>query len=179
MNHAMRHKALFICAIAVTLFVFSVYAYVYRAVGVSTARAVLARDIVNLEKQSSSETQNLDTLYDSTAEGREALSGFFVRADDVVPLIEELEALGDYAGTTVALSGITVSAPADKNFGTVRLRVDASGGWQSVMKVILLAETLPYAVTVDNARLTTAAEPGARSTGGKWQVSFEISALTQ
>lgn len=177
MKHSHSHIPLLIFAFSVTLVVGALYAYMYHATTVSVERAGLARDIVATERNDQAQAKNLSSIAANTALDRSVLQSFFIPADDVVSFITTLEALGPQSGTTLSLTGIdsdplTNAAPGA--VGRAHGHIDASGTWASVMRLLDLAEHMPYAATVSHVRLSGGAlDEKKQST---WSISFDIQA---
>lgn len=174
MKPPQSHKSFLILAIAVTLLVGTLYAYLYWQVSVSVEKAVAARDIANVERANKAREKDMFRLYESTMADRALLSGYFIPSDAAVQFIEAVESIGPISGAEVNLTAIDAdelpnAKPGTR--GTIRAHVEAKGTWIAVYKTLLFAESLPYKVTIDKVRLDSAiAEKGPR----EWKISFDI-----
>lgn len=172
-----HHRFLLVLAIAVTMMVAGLYVYMYYAVGVSTKRAAVARDIVALEKANSGREQDVRALYERTRENRESLPKFLIPADRVVEFIEAIEALGPQTGSNVVLSSIEENAPGeipDTVYGSAIANVEATGSWSAVMRALSLAENFPYGVSISNTRVSTSL---SERSNRAWKATFRIEAV--
>jgi hypothetical protein len=171
MKHPHSHIPFLVLALAVFATVAVLYAYIFYATSASVRQTNLARDAVKTERANQSQSESFLELASSTAVSRARLSSFFVPVDDVVVFITALESLGPQSGGAVSIASISAD-PA----GLVRAGINAHGSWPSVMRVLSLAERMPYAVSVDHVRLdTSASDPASKR---MWNLSFDIQAAT-
>jgi hypothetical protein len=179
MKHFHSHILLLVMAVITLGFTVGVYVYLERAVDASIAHAVAARNLVRSEQANTSQQQNIISVYEATAANRARLYGNFVPVDAVVTFIEAIENLGNETGSQVTLSGINAD-PLDGavtgTTGKVSGHVTASGSWESVMRVLTLAEVLPYKVSTDNVALNVSVVPDGKNQKRVWNMSFDIQA---
>ncbi len=185
MKHALNKTLVFVApsvlVLAVALFL---YVILFRQIGASTDRARLAKDIVQAEASTQSQSASLRAEYQATADQRSRLTGLFVPSGGEVSFIEALESLGPASGTAVSISSISAD-PLDKassgTVGAISADVSARGSWAAVMKALVLAESLPYQTVVDQVTVTkgqSAPGSGASASGAAlWQISYHVSAL--
>jgi hypothetical protein len=173
-------------AILVALFVASVYGYLYYAINSSLEKTVKAQSLVDSATLTKEREATFMQTYEKTASKWSRLQGFFVKSGEVVGFIEAVESLKEQSGSDVSLSSIEAdnldNAPPGKE-GSIRMRVSARGSWQSVMRVLSLAEALPYKVTINNvqAGVSTEKEEEVKeskniSVGKIWDLSFSLQA---
>jgi hypothetical protein len=175
MKSPQSHIPFLFLAIAVTLLVGMLYAYLYWQVNVSLDKAIVARDIALVETDKKSREKDVLKLYETTQEDRNKLAGYFIPSDGTVQFIEAVESIGPVAGSSVELSTIEADNLAGKpagTIGTVRAHVEARGQWAAVYKTLLFAERLPYKLAIKNVRLGSGDEVG--KAGRAWRVSFDI-----
>ena len=174
-----------VMACAVTVFVIAVYAYMYHEVGRSIAAGQEAQAAVVSGRADKARAQEFMGAYRSSASDLARLPGFFVPSDDAVAFIEAVEGLGTETGATDTISAIQAndldgSAPGTE--GAVSAHVSVSGSWSEDMRVLELAELLPYQTTVSGTRLDTGSSAGgakgSSSSGHVWNLSFDIKAAT-
>jgi anaerobic C4-dicarboxylate transporter len=180
MKHHHSHIALLMIALSITIFVCALYGYMQFAIGSSLDRALAAREAVKNEQVYKSQKQNLNTLYNDTASSRAKLGSFFVADDQKVAFIEKIESLDVATGAKITLSNIVADDLATSPVGTlgrVSLRVDASGSWSSVMRVLRLVETLPYKTTVSAVRVDVVAGD-SKSAHTEWRVTFALDSIS-
>ncbi len=178
MKHHHSHIALLMIALAITLFVCALYGYMNYAIGASLDRALAAREAVKHEQIYSNQKQNLTKLYSDTADDRAALSSFFVADDQKVAFIEKIESFGGSTQAKVSLSNIVADDLATSPAGTlgrISIRVDAVGSWSSIMRVLKMAETLPYKSSVSGVRVDVSGPaPDAKDPKREWHLTFVL-----
>lgn len=171
-------------AVLVTLVVASVYGYMYYTISISFEKTVKAKDAVNSASLARERESNFLQTYEKTASSWVKLQSFFVDSDKVVDFIEAVESLGSQSKSKLSISSIEAdnleNSSAGKE-GKVRLRINAKGSWQSVMKALSLAEILPYKVSINNVQATVSKDletsGGNTSSGSQkaiWDLNFEL-----
>lgn len=181
MKNNYNHLTLFIVAFVVTVVVFVLYGYMYLVVGSSLDRALAAREEVKKEQSYKDQEKNSASLYETTAKDRAKLSTFFVDDNDKVSFIEMIESLGDRTGSTITLSSIVADDLATSPVGTyghIKINVDIQGSWTSVVKTLILAENLPYMITIGTVRLDTSGTLDAKNPKQSWKLSFVLDATS-
>lgn len=185
MKTSKGHKLLLILAILVTLLVLAIYSYIYYYIGEASERLAFARFETNagiLMKEKERETIR---IYESSIDRWSRLPDYFVKADNVVQFIEGLESLGPETGGMVTISSISADEPDPKKPTKeyfVRARVSSRGSWEKVMKVLVLAESMPYKVYINNVQLSL--DSGSDlvqvktvdKSGTIWLIGFDIQA---
>jgi hypothetical protein len=164
-------------AVAVTAVVAALYAYMFYATSASVRQSNAARDIVRAEGTDQSQAKSISELAASTAASRARLASLFVPADNIVVFITALESLGPQSGSTVSLATIDADSLAGAPAGTIgaiRAHINASGSWASVMRVLSLAERMPYAVSIDHVRLDASSLDSTAHSA--WSLSLDIQA---
>jgi hypothetical protein len=155
----------------------------YYVVNTSFEKTVKAQTAVNSAAIAKERESNFLQTYEKTASKWEELQGIFIDSNKVVNFIESVEQLGSQSGSKVSIRSIEAdnldNAPSGKE-GTVRLRINSQGSWQSVMKALSLAEVLPYKVSVNNVQATVSKDGAvsASSTASRniWDLNFELQA---
>ena len=172
-NHS--HIPLLILASVIVLVSMALYGYMFQATSVSVGRAVTAQNVVASEQGNKQKAKTLTSLASSTASDREMLLTFFISSDDIVSFITAIESLGPKSGSTLNITSIDadqmVGAPAGK-IGKARAHVDAHGSWSSVMRLLDLAEVMPYAVTISHVRLNSSG--ATAKSNDAWSLAFDI-----
>jgi len=174
-----HHIPLLMFAVLTTAIAATLYLFMQHALASSIDSALQARAaVVEGQSQVQGEKRIAD-IYAATAADRQRLPAFFVPSDDAVAFIESIEALGKLAGGTVTLASIGPDATVptiDGTAGNIRAHVSAHGSWEAMMKVISLAEKLPYLSSLDNVSLD--ASMGASGPSREWNLSFDVIAVT-
>lgn len=179
MNHKHAHNSLLILAVVVSLLTVSLYVYMYVAVDTQTDKVVKARDVQATQAMDEKQVGELKTLFGHSEPGRKTLRDLFVRKGEEVTFIESLEALGDQTGADVNIVSINedknVSNP---NIGTLKARVEASGSWSQISKVLVLIETMQKSIEVDSVRINSSGQVNERTKSASWTLSLNITANT-
>ncbi len=156
--------------------------------------AVLASEA----NQSSTKDEAVRSIKVSLERNKDALrsvDSFFISKDGVVDFINSLDKLGKQYGVTLNIGEVTseVDLKIKDDFKeTLKLRLDASGSWSSVMKFLTALENLPYRIKVDQVSLglssasdkllfanasSTASEVRKSGSAEEWKGSYTISIL--
>ncbi|MFA6295619.1 MAG: hypothetical protein WC666_04380 [Candidatus Paceibacterota bacterium] len=187
MKQTHSHKALLFLAILVTIFVAIVYGYMYHMIDVFTERTIDARGAIQKANSlSSKDGKNYLSSYKTSIEKWTRLKELFVPSDEVVDFIESIESLDQQTGSKIALASIDADKLDDATFGTkgtIRVKVNATGSWYSVMHVLSLAEVLPYKISISNVRIdryTSSSDESSvkgNQVNSGWKLSFDIEAV--
>lgn len=173
------HTPLLILAVCVTVLVLVLYAYMYYQVRTSTQKALDARELATAEQYNKSKEADLIKVYEATIPDRERLATYFIPAHSTVAFIEAIESIGPASGSDLKLSSIDASAMEDASpgeSGEITAHIEASGAWSAVMKSLMLAERMPYKITVENVRLDVITEGTPKSSSKKWKIGFDMKA---
>lgn len=179
-----NHSTFLILAILVSMFTIAVYAYMYVTIDISLKKTVKAQTVANASALAKNREKSFLETYEKTSAKWSLIKNFFVSSNKIVDFIEVVEKLGDQSGSRVSIRSIEAdnldNAPIDKE-GTVRLKVNARGSWQTVMKALSLAELLPYKVNVNNIQVssykdTTNLSKNNVAQQAEWDMSFDIQA---
>jgi len=173
------HTIFLILAVSVTIFVGCIYAYMYRMIDDSVAKTAKADIALNSAVTSRAREQSFLRAYEATASKWASLPDFFVHSDQVVGFIEKIESLGKESGGTVSISSINADDLDNSPQGTegaIRLHVGVVGSWQAVMKTLVLAETLPYKVEINNVSAVSGSAPAKDKAAASkvWNISFDM-----
>ncbi len=183
------HKLLLVFAFLVMVFVAGLYAYMYYMIDVSITKVSNLRATIEASDLNRVREQSFLEAYQATAAKWVRLPEFFVPSGQIVEFIEAVESLGKESGSKVTLSSLDAdnldSATPGKQ-GKVKVHVNAQGSWSAVMKALTLAETLPYAISVNNFRASVGGdlerETRAKASTTKevskknWNLSFDLEA---
>lgn len=138
-----------------TLAVFGVYVFMLlKTTEYAGEASTLARSL--REKRAQSETLvSQKRIVSDTAPARKELERYFVASEGVVDFIERIEKIAKNIG--VALIFNTVEVPKEErvvpSLDRLVLRFSATGSWEQVMRFFALVESLPYALSVADARV--------------------------
>lgn len=182
MKHDHSHLALLVIAISITVFAFSLYGYMRYAIGSSVEKAITAQQAAKDEQARKNHKDSLTAIYTDTADGRAGLTSYFVADDQKVKFIERIESLGDATQADVIISDIVaddLTASPAGTFGRISMRIDATGSWSSIMRLLRLAETIPYKSTVSAVRIGSSGT-GASTQESKrsWRLTFTLDTVS-
>jgi hypothetical protein len=174
-----NHSLLLIFAIIVTLFVASVYGYMYYRIDISAEKINDAQSMIDSKELAVQREKKFLETYKATAPKWTSLQNFFVRSNDVVSLIELLESFGPLTKTDVVISSIEADnmdgVPAGKE-GKIKMHISVKGAWNSVLRVLALVESLPYKLSINNLRAGSTVNTSAKANEAKssWDMAFDL-----
>lgn len=174
-----NHSLLLIFAIIVTLFVASIYGYMYYRIEISAQKIIDAQSIIQSNELAKKREKNFLDTYKATASKWSSLQDFFVRSNDVVSFIEIIESYGPLTKTDVAISAISAdnfdNAPVGKE-GKIQMHINVKGQWNSVMRVLSLIESLPYKSSISNFRANASVNSSAKKDEIKsvWEIALDL-----
>lgn len=175
-----NHLLLLVFAFFVTVFVASVYGYMYYRIDVSAGKIIDAQSLIQSNELAKQREKNFLDTYKATATKWSSLQNFYIKSNEVVNFIELMESFGPLSKSEVMISSIDADnldgAPAGKE-GKIKMHMSAKGSWSSVMRVLALTETLPYKLNLSNVRASGSINTGAKGTEPKssWDLSFDLS----
>lgn len=169
------HKKYYFLIASVAALVLSVLAYVamYKAVHSAYDEALLAEAKVEAGQKTSTEGQKVITLYEETKQARQKIENSFVPDDKPVAFIEALEALSNKTDSAVSLSAVSADDTTNLKPGSlakINAKVDFGGSWRDVMKVLSLAEVMPFRTEIKSVRLESSTADSVRY----WRLSFSV-----
>ncbi len=150
--------------IATGIFFVSVFAYIfiYYSVYNQAAKTGAANVAVVTEQgAAASERSVMDSLA-ATADERALLGTYLISPNATVPFIERIEAIGPQTGSRTSIVSISDDS------GVLSAHVSIDGSWKSVMQAMHLIENVPFALSMDNVKMTLTAR-------GEWNENFDIS----
>lgn len=138
---------------------------------------VTAELSVSIEKENQRDGQlrALQSLLAELETEQTAIDGKFVSPEGVVPFIELLEDAGRDAGVVVEIAsvGIQPDTAANRPYEWLRVALRAEGSWAKLFHYIVLLETIPQAVKLDQVGLTQGV---AQKGSPVWEGTFVIRA---
>lgn len=173
-----NHLPLLILAVVVTIFIASIYGYLYYKINVSKQKISEYQYVIESAKLAKEREKSFLDRYTSTASKWSSLQNFFVHSDKVVNFIEVIESLSDQSKSTVTIFSIDAdnldNAPVGKE-GSIKMKINAKGSWVSVMRALSLTEVLPYKVSINNVRLNAINENSKSVKDQKmWDLNFDL-----
>ncbi len=179
MKHHHTHSHLLTFAVIVTAVAFLSYLYVYESIDFAVNHAIQDTQQAQTEKARAVYAHKIASLYQTTANDWSKLPSLFIPADHTVVFIDAVQGIGPQTGSEVSLSSIDAdnldSAPAG-TIGTIHGHVDAKGSWSALMRALMLAESLPYAVSIDHVAFSVSNSGEGKTATHVWTMSFDIQA---
>jgi len=174
-----KHLPFLIFAVAVTIFVALIYAYLYYKITISGQKISDIQSVIESAKLAKEREKSVLDRYTSTASKWASLQNLFVHSNKVVDFIETIESLSDQSKSIVTISSIDAdnldNAVVSKE-GSIRVKINAKGSWISVMRALSLVEVLPYKLTINNVRLNTTnnESESAKANQKIWDLNFDL-----
>ena len=174
-----KHLPFLIFAVAVTIFVALIYAYLYYKITISGQKISDIQSVIESAKLAKEREKSVLDRYTSTASKWASLQNLFVHSNKVVDFIETIESLSDQSKGIVTISSIDAdnldNAVVSKE-GSIRVKINAKGSWISVMRALSLVEVLPYKLTINNVRLNTTnnESESAKANQKIWDLNFDL-----
>lgn len=153
---------------------FAAFGYMYSYVQSLTDKALEVRAKATDEQLHVAQERELSSIHERTEADRARVSTMWVTTLEAVDFIEELEAFGAQAGSAVTISSIEHVSATETVKAHIRARLAAEGSWASVMKTLMLAESMPRHSKVSSARFDSVSGEGTSS--GRWRLSLSIEA---
>ena len=124
------------------------YAVWYATVSAkSTAVASLERQI-NVKMNTASTMASARASIAEIAGDEASIQAYFVSDEQVVPFINDLEALGEKAGATVTVLSVTPGSGTGRK--TIAFSLSVAGTFDAVMRTIGAIEYAPYDLTISS-----------------------------
>lgn len=124
----------------------------------------------NTESESSKEEKFLaiKSITEANKESLQTLEDFFVKKDDEVKFIEQIETTARTSAIKFEIVSIDVKANQPNSFEeNVSVKVSAGGGWGDIMSFINKLEKMPFGVLIGNINLDA-------NVPGSWAGSIEF-----
>ncbi|MDB5259727.1 MAG: hypothetical protein JWO73_935 [Candidatus Taylorbacteria bacterium] len=179
------HTTIYFSVSLITLLALvGVYWNVYQSIDGQTVRTANVLKEVAKEKYRREHEEAVVKMLKDVEADREKILGYFIHGDQAVDFIEKLESLGNSTGTTLIVSSINADDLSDSPSGTVgklRAHMSSIGSWPAMMKILLLAEQLPYSVAISNLRLEASGisdATGKALPSSQWKIDLDIEVLS-
>lgn len=149
------------------------WAFLFRSIGgLSEEIGLIKGRIMTLDLELKN-LKVLENFLSDTAPQREEISGGFVSENELIDFIEDLEGAGGNVGTEVKVESATFSG--DKEASVPSFRLQASGSFDSLFKLMLVLENLPYEIDFEDLSFTKSSADGKTSS---WNGVFIIKLLS-
>ncbi len=148
-----RHYTHALAALVLLMVSVSAYGAWYLRVGKESATAIsLATEIEN-KKQSSVHILEAKSQLEKAMNDEQAIQGYLVDTNDVVPFLESLQSIGQRLGTKVTVE--SVSAQPAKPHNVLQLSLKITGPFDNVERTLGAIEYQAYDTVVTNVTLDT------------------------
>lgn len=129
---------------------------------------------IEAESQRDSQLRSLQTLLQDLGAEEAALNRRFIDPEGVVTFIELLEDLAVDAQGTVEVVSVGIEPEEDASpHEWLRMALRFDGTWQELFHFVVLLESAPYAVKLDQVSLSQSED---EETAGVWEGAFVIRA---
>jgi hypothetical protein len=116
----------------------------------------------NTETESSKEERFLaiQSIVEINKEPLQTLENFFVKKDDEVKFIEQIEAMAGTSGIKFEITSLDVKPNQTDSFKEdVSIKMNVEGGWKGIMSFVNRLEKMPFGVLIEDVNLDAKA-PG-------------------
>ncbi|MDP2650115.1 MAG: hypothetical protein Q8P16_00955 [bacterium] len=147
------------------------YAWLFLGVRATLADTAALVGETQLLARNNAHIQTVRKIVRDTAALRGELNSYFVGEHDIVAFLEDVEALGTYAGADVSVRSVESAGPLAKDVPIEQLKMSlrADGALADVLHLLALLESLPKAITLEKAQIVR------RASDGLWQGTFDLS----
>jgi hypothetical protein len=161
--------------IAVFMFSASIYLYVfmYNSATAQMANTEEALTQVTLAQGNMSKYSALTKTIESTKPDITRIESALVKSEQTLTFIEAIEKISPRGGAAVSIVSISaddLSNTATGTVGYINTHIEIKGSWTEVLRSMHLVESLPYAISIDNVRMSVDADK-------KWIMGFDASVL--
>lgn len=154
-------KTFLLTVLVLNIIAGAVYGFLYTRIGhVSASVEETAGRVTQLLVLQDKEKNEQHVVAD-TKESRKTLGSYFIKEEDAVSFIEELEDVASIAGAALRIEQV------DINNAGLRVDMTVTGGWQETFHTLSLLETMPLQAVVEHASFQHRGEEG-------WHSSFSV-----
>ena len=173
----LQHYILLILSILTLSLACSAYVFMYKDAVTKAEEESLVRTESAAASKHVLQIKDMQTTYQDTVQDRAALPSFLVSADDAVPFIDAVEAIGPATGSTLSISSLSSGTDSSTSHGVVTASVSVKGDWANVMRAVEMIESMPYALTVKSLDLNASSDSSSKSPSS-WSASLDVSVLS-
>lgn len=159
MNHLAKTKKILLIVILLNLVVAGFYYHLFSKIREKNEHIALIENNIMAESVKANMLALAKTQVTETAAKREALDGFFIKTDSVVPFLNYIQTLAAHTNVKLKISNVSIEPINDNNsFEILRLNLEASGEWQNLYRFGAQIELMPYKVLLVKADLEKGVE---------------------
>lgn len=170
-----RAKSLRLFILFTLYFVLALGAYIFFYLHINNTAKAAAETRSEIERlgTQNNQMQNLRASVRDTEAGRAQINNFFVDSGSIIEFLETVESLGDIAQVEIDVRSINETETRVENIKNLSLSIDFSGVWSETHHFLVLLESIPIIMTVD--QLTLRELPS--DDGSSWRGSVNIRTL--
>lgn len=195
MKDALKTKKILIASAIAALLAFLLFGGLFWIIKTQNENIAILASEAHQSFAKDEAVRSIKASFEKNKEALQSIDSFFISKDGVVDFINSLDTLGKQYGVTLNIGEVTseVDLKVKDDFKeTLKLRLDASGSWNSVMNFLTALENLPFRIKVDQVSIGLASASdkllfvNASSTGTElrkpgskeeWKASYNISIL--
>jgi len=162
--------------VSACIFLFSgvAFVFVYLQVEAQMSNTSAAYGRINQAQSEENQAHQVVGTLSAAQSQLDLLNSFFIRDDQTVAFINQIETVGGEAGSAVvtiaSISDDDLSTSAAGTTGTIRAHINIQGTWPDAMRAFHLVESLPYGESIDSVRVTPTGEKD-------WSIGFDLTAV--
>ena len=173
-NYSKTIRLLALALIFVVIIVL-LYLFLFTKIKKESELVLLLGSDIELEVLEEQRFLSIKSLVRDIEKEQEELDSRFVSDEGIVAFLEEIEELGSKTNAVVEINAVDVesaSGSAEENSATESLRVSvkAKGNWSGVFHTLLLLETMPFSLSVQDAQFSVL----SGREGQVWSGSFNL-----
>ncbi len=140
------------------------------------------KKVVNQEMSQNSNITSLKKDINSLEESQQKIDRILIERDGVVSFIETLENVAETTNTILQIKDVDVEVIKEEEgekekelYGQLNMVFNVAGSWSGVTRYLSFVESLPYRVSIDSLRLSTATNE-EEEVG--WSMNMVITGIT-
>lgn len=171
-KHSQSTSTLLITAVIIFAGCVGVFVYaLHYLFGESREVSTLAQEVHLADNRSEYLASIKDVVRDTRAE-QQQLAALYLKEDDVVAFIEEVEALIRTREVTFDLQSVDIrSIESTEEYSWLELSLEIEGAWADVFALVSQIERLPFVLVLDSLRIETPEEAESLET---WSAELRV-----
>ncbi len=166
MNQKPIQTLVIVSLIALTLSAFWIF-LIYKTESLKSQADAIEKNIIAKNNQSTY-LNSVRIALKNTQNDLSVIDSHFIDKDGIPEFIDMIESRAQNLGIKLDLGTLDIAA-GDQNINTLRIRMNSSGNWLSLMKFVSYIETLASAIRIEQMTLTHG-DP----TGTLWNMNIEV-----
>ncbi|MBT3282845.1 hypothetical protein HON59_01515 [bacterium] len=136
---------------------------------------------VDIAVQKETKLKSVKNIIKDTADGREKIDTYFIKDDEIINFIGEVEKIGRDIGVEVEIISVSIGdskLQQDNVSELLNLDLEAEGSWSRVFRFLTLVEKMPFKVNISTINLEAIYEGESKKySSGIWKGFFSINAI--